>query len=140
MECRLNGLRQDTSALSAHLRALNLLLIGTSESTRAALADLESSLVPPVLCWDAAPGDLPGDAVGSLIIGDVTRLTPGHQRQLLDWLNDRRRRVRVIACATSPLFPRVKSGLFSDGLYYRLNTVTILLDGQPDGRRIWDAA
>lgn len=141
MEHRLNGASHDTNvALSAYLRALNLLLIGSPVATRAVLEDLRPSLAAPVVCWDAVASDLPEDPVGSLIISDVTGLTPGHQRQLLEWLNDGPRRARVIALATSPLFPRVERGLFSDGLYYRLNTVTILLDRQPDGHRVSDAA
>ena len=142
MNCRPSRVSQDTKniAVPAHLRALNLLLIGKAEATRAVLADLQTSLVPPVVCWDPQALDLPEDAVGSLIISDVARLTPGHQCQLLEWLNDGRRRVRVVALATGPVFPRVERGLFSASLYYRLNTVTLLLDRQPDTPRVRDAA
>ena len=40
-------------------------------------------------------------------------------------------RLSVIATSIEPFYRSVETGLFSDGLYYRLNTVTVLLDRQP---------
>lgn len=125
-------------ALLSHLRSLNLLLIGRDEVTRALLAGLMPSLAPPVVYWDGATLDLPNGAVGSLIVRNCARLTRASQQHLLEWLSDHQ--ARIIATSTRPLFPRVERGLFLDDLYYRINTVTILLNQQLDPRRVCDAA
>jgi DNA-binding NtrC family response regulator len=80
-----------------------------------------------VFCNGAEP-EFPDGPVGSLIVRDVGRLTRTHQQQLLEWLSDGSRSARVIATSATQVFPDVTSGVFSDGLYYRLNTVTLLLN------------
>lgn len=86
------------------------------------------SLPSPVVYCNGAEPDFPRGPVGSLIVRDVERLTQAHQQQLLEWLDDQRRGARVIATSARQVFPDVNSGLFSDSLYYRLNTVTLLLN------------
>src|SRR5262245_40240876 len=90
-----------------------------------------SSLVAPVVCWDAGTTDLPADTIGSLIIHNVANLTPANQQRLLEWLSNQDRRRSVIATSIEPFYRNVESGLFSDGLYYRLNTVTSCWIGNP---------
>lgn len=111
-----------------HLRSANLLLIGPDAATREFLAPLLASLPSPVVYCNGAQPEFPNGPVGSLIVRDVGRLTRTHQQQLLEWLSDRRRSARVIATSATQVFPDVTSGVFSDGLYYRLNTVTLLLN------------
>jgi transcriptional regulator of acetoin/glycerol metabolism len=53
-------------------------------------------------------------------------LTAGDQARLLVWMEDNRP-TRVIARASSPLFPLVQQGAFSAPLYYRLNTVLVAI-------------
>jgi transcriptional regulator of acetoin/glycerol metabolism len=89
-----------------------------------------ASLPAPVVYCNAAEPDFPDGPVGSLILRDVGRLTRTHQHQLLEWLSDRSRSARVIATSARQVFPDVTSGAFSDSLYYRLNTVTLLLNRQ----------
>jgi len=127
-------------ALLSHLRSFNLLLIGPTPDTRAFLAPLMTSLKPPIACCDGGTPELPTAPVGSLVIVDVDELTRACQQQLLEWLNDQGRGARVIATSSRPLFPDVERGRFSDDLYYRLNTVTLLLNRQPDARRAGEAA
>ena len=77
---------------------------------------------------DGAEAELPNHHVGSLIVRDVAWLTRTDQQQLLDWLDGEGRDTRVIATSTTPVFPSVKDGLFCADLYYRLNTVTLMLN------------
>jgi Sigma-54 interaction domain len=126
------GLQDAEAALLKRVPAHNLLLIGPSSATRAVIDDLMSSLVAPVVCWDGGTADLPSDSIGSLIIHGVASLTPANQHRLLEWLKSQSPRRSVIATSIEPFYPDVETGLFSDSLYYRLNTVTVQLDRQPD--------
>lgn len=117
------------------LRTPNLLLIGPDVAIRAFLDPLIESLETPVVYCDGANPEFPTDPTGSLIVYDVARLTPDHQQRLLDWISDPRRSARLIATSAGPVFPHVKRGAFSDGLYYRINTFTVMLStdqGLPD--------
>ena len=52
-------------------------------------------------------------------------LTREEQDALHQWLSAGNGRARVVSSASEALFPMVESGAFNDGLYYRLNVVTI---------------
>jgi len=134
------GLQDAEAALLKTVPVRNLLLIGTPSATRAFLDDLMSSLAVPVVCWDGGAADLPTGTMGSLVIHDVASLTPARQHRLLEWLNNHSPRLSVIATSIEPFYRSVETGLFSDDLYYRLNTVTVLLDRQPDTNYVCDAA
>jgi hypothetical protein len=134
------GLQDAEAALLKRVPAHNLLLIGPPGATRAFIGDMMSSLVPPVVCWDEGTADLPTDSTGSLIIHNVASLTPAYQDRLLEWLNNQSPRRTVIATSIEPFYRNVETGLFSDSLYYRLNTVTVQLDRQPDTNYVRDAA
>ena len=121
-----------------HFRSANLLLIGPDAATREFLAPLMASLPSPVVFCNGAEPAFPNGPVGSLIVRDVGRLTRTHQQQLLEWLSDGSRSARVIATSATQVFPDVTSGVFSDGLYYRLNTVTLLLNRRD--RQEWEWA
>jgi hypothetical protein len=123
-------------ALVSTLRSPNLLLIGPDAAIRVFLDPLIESLEAPVAYCDGANPEFPSAPIGSLIVHDVARLTPDHQQQLLDWISDPSRSARVIATSAGPVFPGVKGGTFSDGLYYRLNTFTVMLTGERDIRGI----
>jgi len=130
------GLQDAEAALLKRVPAHNLLLIGPPDRTRAFINDLMSSLVAPVLCW----AGLPADSGGTLIIHDVAGLTPAHQDRILEWLSNPGPRGSVIATSIEPFYGSVEAGLFSDSLYYRLNTITVLLERQPDTNYVCDAA
>jgi hypothetical protein len=126
------GLQDAEAALLKRVPAHNLLLIGPPSATRACIDDLTSSLVPPVVCWDGGTADLPADSIGSLVIPDVSSLTPALQHRLLEWLNNQSPRRTVIATSIEPFYRNVETD--------RLNTVTVQLDRQPDTNYVWDAA
>jgi transcriptional regulator of acetoin/glycerol metabolism len=127
------------TALLPYLRSANLLLIGPDAATSEFLAPLLTSLASPVAYCDGAEPEFPHGPVGSLIVRDVGRLTRVHQQQLLEWLSDRTLSARVVATSARPVFPDVQRGLFSEGLYYRLNTVTLLLNRPRRARRVGEA-
>jgi DNA-binding NtrC family response regulator len=62
----------------------------------------------------------------------VDALVDIDQRRLLDWLGAAVG-VKVISTATAPLLPRIKRGEFLDSLYYRLNTICILMMARNSG-------
>jgi hypothetical protein len=117
-------------ALSSTVRSPSLLLIGPETAIRDFLDPLMPSLAEPVVCCDGASPEFPNPPIGSLIVHDVAQLTPFNQQQLLEWMNDPNRSARVIATSSGPVFPNVARGAFSDGLYYRLNTFTFMLNNE----------
>ena len=69
--------------------------------------------------------DLPSAGYRTVLLYDVSQLTLLQQIALSDWLAFGRGRSRVISVSQASLFERVESGRFLEGLYYRLNTLTI---------------
>ena len=93
--------------------------------------DLVEALLPnldePIARW--RPGQrlvLPSVAgTGTMILQDVGALARDDQRRLLDWLERSSGRTQVVSTSRGPLLPRVRSGVFLEALYYRLNTVCV---------------
>jgi hypothetical protein len=110
----------------------NLLLIGPDAVVDECLDRLIASVVSPVLFCDGARPALTNGPVRSLILRDVDRLTRPDQERLIEWLNHHDAGTRVIATSARPVFPYVERGEFSDALYYRINTVTLVLSERPD--------
>lgn len=111
----------------------NLMLIGTEHR----LSDFVRSLWPafdePVMFRrrDARLRLPPtSEPVGTMILQGVETLTDYEQRALQDWLSVRKGRTRVVTTMSSTLLPMVEARVFSDGLYYRLNTFCIDLRTQ----------
>ena len=105
---------------------LNLLLIGLRRRTSIVLRGIEGSLVPPVLPVRAGHLVLPERAIGTLVIHDVDHLSRQEQDELNRWVVSHPEQ-RVIATASGPLFPHVARNRFSDVLFYRLNTLTVIV-------------
>jgi hypothetical protein len=105
----------------------NLLLAGGAGPIRIVLEMLWLELREPILKW--CPGqrlDLPSPGrAATLILYDVDALSADDQRRVVRWLNETAGQIRVVSTSTKALWPRVKSGAFSDVLYYRLNTVYV---------------
>jgi sigma-54-interacting transcriptional regulator len=74
-----------------------------------------------------APGDLnlPDGPTGTLLLWDVARLTLAQQIELQDWITHRPRRAQVVSVTSRPLLPLVERGEFLEGLFYRLNVVSL---------------
>ena len=105
----------------------NLLLAGGAGAIRIVLEMLWLELREPILKWH--PGqrlDLPSPGRAStLILYDVDTLSLDDQHRVLRWLDETAGQIRVVSTSTKALWPRVKTGVFSDVLYYRLNTVYV---------------
>jgi len=110
----------------------NLLLIGPDAVVGECLNRLITSVASPVQFCDGAAPDLTNLPIRSLIVRDVDRLDRADQERLIEWLNRHDDHARVIATSARPLFPHVERGAFSDALYYRINTVTLVLSDRPD--------
>ena len=105
---------------------VNLLLIGLRRKTSLFLRRIERSLAPPVMPVRAGHLVLPERAVGTLVIHDVDHLTRQEQDALNGWVVSHPEQ-QVIATASGPLFPLVARNQFSDVLFYRLNTLTVIV-------------
>jgi len=105
----------------------NALLVGSVPTTEAILLALEPLLMDPLTLWDpAAPLALP-ERGGTLVLRNVGRLSPLAQTSLVDWFNRDAYQTQVISTSPCPIYPLIERGLFSDVLYYRLNTLYVEL-------------
>jgi len=75
------------------------------------------------------PFELPAVPTSMVVIDDVAALSPDDQRALLHWL-DRHRDAMVLSFAVNPVFPQVTDGTFLEGLFYRLNIITLTVDDE----------
>jgi transcriptional regulator of acetoin/glycerol metabolism len=66
---------------------------------------------------------LPADKAGTLILTDVSALTPDQQSKLNDWISAGQGSLQIVSFVTMPLESLLDAGRFSAGLFYRLNTV-----------------
>jgi DNA-binding NtrC family response regulator len=103
---------------------VNLLLIGAAPRLDALLERIRRLAESPIgVC--ALPGRLALPDAGRVLLRDVAALSRDQQETLLRWTNEGRTGVQIISASSQRLFNRVKAGLFSDQLYYRLNTVVV---------------
>lgn len=108
----------------------NLLVDCTSNAAVGVMDRLRTLCGPPVhACQLPGPLDLPPAGFGTLLIHDVSTLTIRQQVELSDWLHRRRGTTQVISIAQNPIAPMVRDGRFLEGLFYRLNTVSISAKG-----------
>lgn len=99
-------------------QVVNLLSVLITHENPAVVIERDQSLQLPA----------PDQHVRTAVLRDVDTLTRQEQRMLLDWFAaSNGHRVQLISTASVPLLPLVKTGAFSDALYYRLNTVYIEL-------------
>jgi hypothetical protein len=116
----------------ARVTGVNLLIVGAADEVATLLTSLWLCLVTPIVVRDRVePLRLPPTSppVGTIVIYDVDTLTRQEQDALNQWLRVGNGRARVVSCASESLLPMVEAGAFNDGLYYRLNVVTIDLAG-----------
>lgn len=87
-----------------------------------------------MLTWCAAPVhlvrlpgplDLPLARHGTVVVADASALTIEQQIELHDWLNAGRGGVQIVSITSQPIWPLVETGRFLEGLFYRLNVVTL---------------
>jgi hypothetical protein len=69
--------------------------------------------------------DLGPETRGTVLICDVARLTFDQQLELYGWLSERRPDTQVVSITSASLPALVASGRFHEGLFYRLNVVSL---------------
>jgi hypothetical protein len=106
----------------------NALLIGSHARVAEVTKALIPRLRPPIVqCDGTVSSALQTLERGTLFIANVERLSLEQQQRLMEFLVDGRRSVQCIATSNTDLFSRVQSGEFLEALYYRLNSVLVLL-------------
>jgi hypothetical protein len=111
----------------AGLERTNLFLVGNGAVPM--LMDMLGLVLQSELILRWRPGqplELPSPGrAGTLILQDVDGLPRDEQHKLLRWLDQSAGQIRMVSTSNEPLWPRVKTGAFSEVLYYRLNIVYI---------------
>ena len=108
-------------------RRPNLLVVCPERDVPPAFDWIRDLLGPPFsLCVLPGPLDLPASGRATLFLHDIAALTLAQQITLHDWLNTGGREVQVVSMTGAQMLPLVESGRFLEGLYYRLNTISMV--------------
>ena len=109
---------------------VNVLLLGDGRTTAMLIDEMRPHLIEPVV--SVRGGDSPDlnslPSVGTVVLCDLDELMSADQLALNAWLSERHR-ARVISTSQVSLVPLIDAGMFSDSLYYRLNTLCLDLTG-----------
>ena len=105
----------------------NAFLQGPQRALRAAVTALEPCLRSPQYTASGRRWSLPPDAAGTLFLEHVEECSTEQQQALVDWLDAAVRPVQVITMTERPLFDLVERGALLSSLYYRLNTIHLIL-------------
>ena len=104
----------------------NLLILCTTDDMESVVTRLIVSCTGPVhLCRLPGELSLPDEMTGTLLIWDVVQLTRFQQMALHDWISGRPWETQVICLTSTPLLPLVEDGQFLEGLFYRINVVSL---------------
>jgi hypothetical protein len=105
----------------------NLLVICNGTSVGDVADELRQLCTQPCLsCRLPGALHLPWpEMAGTLLLHDVAQLTIAQQIALGDWIGQRLGGMQVVSVTQAPLPALVQDGLFLEGLFYRLNTVTV---------------
>ena len=112
--------------LSSRNHRPNLLIENRHASFEGVLQQLASVCESPL--WATRfPGvlDLHNGLSGTLVLGDIERMTLSQQVVLSDWLARKGSDVQVVSVTRAPMPELIADGRFLEGLYFRLNTVMI---------------
>lgn len=111
----------------ARLTRVNLFLVGDDDVVIPVVTSLWRSLATPIVVRNRgerlwlSPTSQP---VGTVVVCDVDTLPGDEQRALYDWMAANGR-TQVVSTASKFLQPLLEAGAFDEGLYYRLNMVTV---------------
>jgi len=111
----------------ARLTRANLFLVGDDDVVVPVVTSLWPSFATPVVVRNRderlrlSPTPQP---VGTVVVCDVDTLTGPEQRTLYNWMAGNGR-TQIVSTASKFLHPLLEAGVFDEGLYYRLNVVTI---------------
>jgi transcriptional regulator of aromatic amino acid metabolism len=107
----------------------SLMVLSGGRSPRSVVDSLMTWSTPPVhRRWLPGRLELPSARRGTLVLADASAMTIVQQIELHDWLNAARGTVQLISVTSRPIWPLVEQGRFLEGLFYRLNVVTLEAD------------
>ena len=84
---------------------------------------------PFYICQLPGALELPTQGTGTLILHDVAALTIAQQVALFDWLHQQKGAIQIVSLTERRLMGMVCDGRFLEGLFYRLNTISITARG-----------
>lgn len=120
-------------SLTRSERRPSLLVRCPTRQREEVVTSLVSWCVAPVhVCRLPGELDLPPRKSGTILLDDVSALTLLQQMDLQDWLEAGGGAIQVVSVTSEPLWPLVTDGRFLEGLFYRLNVVTV--EAKPVGR------
>ena len=111
----------------ARLNRTNILGVGNDDVVLRLVASLWRSLATPIVVrqrgesFRLLPAARP---VGTIIVYDIDSLTCDEQLALYDWMAGNGR-TQVVSTSSTSLLPKLQTGAFNEGLYYRLNVLTL---------------
>src|SRR5579864_8479683 len=122
--------------LSAGNDRPNVMVMNTHASVDRVVKQLTTLCQAPIqVCRFPGTLDLASVISGTLVLGDVDRLTIGQQISLSDWLWRARSDVQIVSIARAPMMDLIAEGRFLEGLFYRLNTIVLsTIDGHDFNR------
>jgi len=122
------GKESPTSDLDlARLTRTNLLVFGDDDVVVRLITSLWPSLATPIVVrhrgerLQLSPTSPP---VATIVVYDVDTLTRDEQNALYHWMAGHGR-TQVVSAASKSLEVMLQAGAFNEGLYYRLNVVTL---------------
>ena len=116
-------------SLSSQQHRPNLHIACSDAALDGAVTQLRALCATPVhTCVLPGPLVLPRKPCGTLVVQHVEALTIDQQIALYDWMTASRH-VQVVSITGAPLLSLVEHGQFLEGLYHRLNTVSLMATG-----------
>jgi transcriptional regulator of acetoin/glycerol metabolism len=116
--------------LTSSERRCNLLVDCVDHPVEDVLAQLSALCTGPFhTCVLPGPLRLPTTGNGTLLVHDLAALTVAQQVTLFDWLQYQRHACQVISVTQKRLVDMICDGRFLEGLFYRLNTVSVTARG-----------
>jgi DNA-binding NtrC family response regulator len=117
-------------ALTHSDRRPNLMVDCTTGHAEDVLGQLRAICAGPFhQCRLPGPLELPQASQGTLLLHDVAALTIAQQVALFDWLHQRQGGMQVVSVTQKRLMGMVCDGRFLEGLFYRLNTISVTARG-----------
>jgi hypothetical protein len=124
--------------LSSRNHRPNLMVVNRRASLESVLQELTTVCELPLrVCQFPGVLILPTDPRGTLVLGNVDRLTMAQQITLSDWLARKGKDLQVVSVTQTPMTELIEDGRFLEGLYFRLNTVVILATSAGDYHPGW---
>ena len=111
----------------ARLTRVNLFLVGDDDVVVPVVTSLWPFLATPIVVRNRGERlrlSSTSEPVGTVVVCDVDTLTGHEQRALHNWMAGNGR-TQVVSTASKFLQPLLEAGAFHEGLYYRLNVVTV---------------